>query len=185
MFGLEKALTLNKSMSMGQAVLLFYMLIGTNFTKDLYSGKLRDFIKENRYAQHFVGLFIMFFIITHYTKVDNMQQSIMFSIFSYMWFIFSSKLDIMWSLSTILLLVIAFLYETNMEFKEKRIEKDQALYPTDKKRIRKHHDTVKKIVTVALIAVTLIGTYQYFNKKVVQYGGNFDTTKFLFNDRNY
>ena len=77
-------------------------------------------------------------------------------------------------------MVFGLLYENTMIDKEIKSEDDEALEEEDKERIKGKHNKLKMGVVIAIMLITMIGTYSYFNKKRLQYGGDFDGMKFLF-----
>lgn len=184
MNSIENVLNLNymgrSSISMSKAVLLLYLIISNNYTDNLLSGQLREFIKNNRYAQHFIGYITMLVIINVLGGVSDPQMAALYSLIGYLWFIFTTKLDLSWNLLIIGVMVIALLYENTMMDKEIQSRDDQALEESDKKKIRNRHNRVKTLIIISILVITVIGTALYFNKKQVQYGGNFDSMKYVF-----
>ena len=170
--------------SLSKAVLLFYLIVANNHTKDLFSGQLTEFIKNNRYAQHFIGYITMLIIVNSAAGVTDTQKAIIYSAVAYLWFIFTTKLDLRWSLLIIGAMVFGVIYESTMVDREIQSEDDQALERFDKEKIKNRHNRLKSVTVIAIILITIIGTLSYFNKKQVQYGGNFDGMKFMFAARN-
>ncbi len=180
---LENFLSLNymgqSNISLGKAVLLFYLIIASNFTTDLYSSQLYDFLKNNRYSKHGIGFLIMTIIIIHIAGITDPQKAITYSILGYIWFVFTTKLDLHWNLAIIGLMVVGALYESTMADKEIKSDDDEALETEDKNKIKLKHNKIKSYLVIATILVTLLGTLSYLNKKKIQYGGDFDATKFI------
>ncbi len=168
------------NISLSKAVLIFYLVIGNNYTGELFSGQLTDFIRSNRYAQHVIGYLTMMTIINSIGGVTNVQRTAVYSLIAYLWFTFTTKLDLRWSFLLIGFMVMGLLYESQMVDKEVRSEDDEALEEQDKEKIRNKHNKMKTAVVIAIMLVTFIGVWGYFNKKKVQYGGNFDGMKFIF-----
>lgn len=161
------------SISLSKVVLLFYLLIANNYTNKLMSGQLNDFLDKNRYAQHLIGFITMLVLINLVGGVTDFQMAIMYSLIAYLWFIFTTKLDLSWNLLIIGVMVLALLYENTMVDKEVKSEDDQALEEDDKKKIRNRHNRMKTLVVIAIITITIIGTALYFNKKTGSVRGKF------------
>lgn len=173
------------NISLSTALLFFYLFIGSSYTKDLTSGQLHDYVKSNRLAQHVIGYIMMLILIINIGGVTDVSKANVYSLISYSWFILSTKLDIQWNLAIFGLLVIGFIYETTMVDKEKRSLTDQALDDETRKRIKKRNAKMKSSIVIAIMAVTLVGTLLYKDKKLLQYGDKFDTYKFIMQPRNY
>jgi len=163
-----------------QTLLIFYLIIGSTMVNDLYSGQLVDFIKNNRYVKHFIGLSIMTLILSNINNKLPAQKAVLYSVISYVLFVLSTKMDLHWSLAFIGLLMAGYLYESNMTLKEQESENDQALGQKDKQKIKTKHENIKMIIIISVVLVILFGSYQYFDRKQIQHGGNFDATKFIF-----
>lgn len=168
------------NISLSKAILLFYLIIGNNYTGELFSGQLTDFVKNNRYAQHTIGYITMLIIINCMGGVKDIKRSLLYSVVAYLWFLFTTKLDLHWSLLIIAFMVVGLLYEETMVDKEMQSKEDEALEEEDKEKIINIHNKLKTGIVLAIMAVTLIGSYSYFNKKKMQYGGNFNGIDFMF-----
>lgn len=168
------------SVSLSKVVLLFYLLIANNYTNNLMSHQLRDFMNENRYAQHFIGYVTMLVLISMVGGVTDPTLAATYSLIAYLWFIFTTKLDLSWNLLIIGIMVLFLLYENRMLDKEVRSESDQALEEQDKERIKSKHNRLKALVVIAILIVTVIGTSFYMDKQIVQHGGNFDGLTYVF-----
>lgn len=172
----------NKSRySLVMPLLVFYLIISLNLIGDLNSGQLAMFIKDNRYVKHIMGLTLMTIILSQYGNIsDNNIKLFVYTIISYSLFIFTTKMDLKWSMILVLLLLFGYIYENKLISKELDAQNDTALKEQDKNNIRNKHDYIKFVIMITIIIVIFIGMYQYYNKKQIQYGGNFDITKFFF-----
>ena len=171
-------------LTLSRALLFFYLIVASNFTKNLYSGQLQEYIEKSRVAQHIIGFILMLVVIISFGGVSDITKAIGYTIFAYVLFIFTTKLDIHWNLVILLLLVIGFLYESKIFNREKLLDNDESLGEREKSEIRFQNDTIKIVLLVALVFVTFIGTFLYSNKKITQYGGEFSTIKYIFAPRN-
>jgi hypothetical protein len=80
------------------------------------------------------------------------------------------------------LLLFGFIYESSLEEKEMNILSDETLTQEQKNKLIEKNTSIKLYMIIAVLSVTVIGTFFYTNKKVVQYGGGeFDLLKYLFN----
>ena len=168
------------SISLSKIVLLFYLVIANNYTNNLLSHQFRDFMKDNRYAQHFIGYLTMLVLISIVGGVTDPTLATTYSLIAYLWFIFTTKLDLSWNLLIIGIMVFFLLYENTMLDKEVRSESDQALEEQDKEKIKNRHNRLKALVVVAILIITIIGGSFYLNKQIVQHGGDFDGVTYVF-----
>jgi predicted PurR-regulated permease PerM len=174
----------SSNMTIITALLIFYMFVTRKFISDIYSGQLTDYITNNRWIKHLIGYITMLLIIVQAGNINSGMRAIIYSIVGYSWFILTTKLDIHWNLAIIGLLVIGFMYEKQMFQKELESSEDEALKDKHRKRIRASNKSMKRLIVGSIILITLVGSYIYYNKKQLQYGGNFDNGLFLFGGRN-
>lgn len=173
-----------KSMSLAKVLLLFYLFIANNYTNKLYSGQLTDYISENRFIQHIIGLITMLVLLNLVTEVTDPYELISFAVILYTWFIITTKMDLKWSLGIISFMIIGYLFESYMMNIEHKQHKDQALDDNFRKQTKRNHKKCKSLIVIVLLILTVFGSSLYFHKKINQYGGDFDASKFMFNARN-
>jgi hypothetical protein len=170
----------DSNMMLTRVLLIFYIIIASNFTDNLVSKQLKTFVQENRFAQHLIGFIMMLSFVILIGGVTNIEKGILYAVIGYMWFIFTTKLDIQWNIIIIILLLFGFIYETKLSEKEMEILNDASLTENQKNIIINDQQKYKIYTVIAIIATTVIGTFLYTNKKVVQYGGSYDIITFLF-----
>lgn len=167
--------------SLLRALLLFYVLIASNFTGGLFSKQLRTFFEENRMAQHLIGFTMMLVIIMLIGGINNTYRAVIYSLIGYIWFILTTKLDVHWNVIIILLLLFGFLYESKLNEKERNIMSDSNLTEEEKQKIINNNFQYRMYFILAALLTTIIGSLLYLNKKVGQYGGGkFDLITYLF-----
>jgi hypothetical protein len=168
------------NISLAKAILLFYLIIANNHTKELFSGQFTNFIEDNRYAQHVIGFITMMVMLNIAGGINDAKKNLLYTSLAYGWFTMTTKLDLHWNLLIIALLFSGLIYEFGLVDKEIKSLDDESLEEIDIAKIKKKHNRMKTGIIIAIIFVTLIGTFTYYNKKKVQYGGNFDPMKFIF-----
>ena len=170
--------------SLIKPVLIFYLLVASNFTKYLYSYQLDNFFKTNRYAQHILGFIMMLVIFIEFGNKKNTPNKIVnilkYSSLAYLWFIFTTKMDLHWNLAILGLLAVGFIYEHWMDSKVGMSKKDPSLEKSNIKKIKNEHKNIKKIMLFTIIAITIIGTVQYLLKKRNQFDDGFDELQYIF-----
>jgi len=169
------------NISLSRALLIFYIIIASNFTGDLFSKQLRTFFEESRLAQHLIGFIMMLVIVMLIGGINDTYRAIIYSLIGYTWFIFTTKLDIHWNIIIILLMLFGFLYESKLNEKDQNAIHDPNLTEEQKEQVISNNSHYKTYIVLAILAVTVVGTIFYANKKVGQYGGGqFDLVTYLF-----
>lgn len=163
-----------------KVMLFFYIIIASNYTENLYSKQLRTFFNENRFAQHLIGLIMMLTFIMIIGGVQSIEKGILYALIGYIWFIFTTKLDIHWNIIIMLLLLFGFICESKLAEKEEGIINDPALNEEEKAALINNLQMYEFYIVLTIIGITVIGSLLYINKKGVQYGGGFDIMQFLF-----
>lgn len=159
---------MNKT-SLLKIMLLFYLTTTNNYTRSLHSSQLHRYISGNRYAQHFVGALTMMVMINMFLQISNTTDLAVYTIIGYSWFVLTTKLDLVWALPLIGVLIVGFLFDSKVQ--------DDTLYQEEEQLT----DSISMKNTLLIIAVvtTLLGTINYYFKKNNQYGQEFTVVKFL------
>ena len=166
--------------SLSKTLLIFYVVIASQYTGNLLGKQMREFIQENRIAQHIIAFTMLLVLINLVGGVKDMKKGILYSLVGYVWFIFTTKLDIQWNLIIILLLVVGYLYESNMFNHENIISSNNVLTPEEKEKVINKNKFYRSMIVAGIIIITLIGTFLYEQKKGAQYGGGFSIKKYMF-----
>lgn len=164
------------------ALLIVYFIIAINSTKDLFSGQLTDFIKSNRVTQHLIGFVTVTIILRYISNLESTMNILAVSLFIYLWFILTTKLDLEWNLLIIIILLAAFYYQTTLNNYEHVVD-DPSLSYKSKKNIVKKNNSTKLMFFYALLAVTGVGTSLYAYKKYNQYGPDFNIFTYIFREK--
>jgi hypothetical protein len=165
--------------SLSKVLLIFYLAIAGNFTSNLLSKQLRNFFEENRIAQHMIALITLLVLVIAVGGIIDTKVAIIYTIVGYIWFIFTTKLDIQWNIIIILILLIGYLYENSLDNKEKLMASDNALTNDDKRAVISRDNSMKSYIVLAAMAVTIVGTFMYSTKKHVQYGGGYNWLTYM------
>lgn len=171
---------INKDISIARALMIFYLMIGSNYMGNLYSHQLKDFINHNRTAQHVIGFTMLLVIINLFAGVSNIKDALVYSTVIYLWFIFTTKLDLHWNLAIIGMLAIGYVKESSMINKEGELYDDENVPDDIENKVTTHNKDIRSYLVLGIVMVTAIGTWQYYNKKTGQFGGGFDPVKYMF-----
>ena len=115
----------------------------------------------------------------HFTQSPEIN-TIILSLIVYVWFIMTTKLDIAWNLSILVILTIYFLYENRKTNEINDIMTDPTLTMMHKKEIVDSYVDIQKYVMMSIFGITAFGTIMYSSEKEIQYGGGFNYMKFFF-----
>lgn len=173
------------NISFTSALLVFYVIIASNFTPSLYSKQLQTYVKENRMAQHFIGFTMLLVIIMLFTKETGVDMAIFYAAIGYIWFIFTTKLEIHFNIIIILLLLFGFLYESNLTQRNRNVQNDPNIPQETQQEILTTNSRNKIWFIILILIITGIGTISYINKKDLQYGqtggsNGYNIVSFLF-----
>ena len=167
--------------SLAKVLLIFYVLIATGSADSLMSKQMKSYIQSNRYIQHIIGFLTMIILVTLVGGIVDTRSAIIYALVGYIWFVFSTKLDIHWNMVILILLFIGYMYENSMTVREKEINSDNNLTEEQKLIIINKNNNYKAIIVGSVIIITIFGALFYSHKKVEQYGGGYDVFAFIFN----
>jgi hypothetical protein len=173
--------------SVGRIVLLTYVILASQYCSNLFSHGLKEAIESNRMVQHLILLILIMALMIVFgnplgVEFTNNQQFniIIMSLLVYVWFVMTTKLDLAWNVSILIILTIYFLYESKKVSDYKLILSDPNLDTLKKKELFDSFDNLQKYLLIAMFGVTIAGTFLYANEKKVQHGGGFSMYRFFF-----
>jgi hypothetical protein len=167
--------------SLAKILLIFYILVASNCTENLLSKQTRDIINHNRYIQHMIGFMTLFVLITLVGDQVDTRTAMVYALFGYIWFVFSTKLDIHWNIAIIILLFIGYMYENNTKIRVIEIKNDNSLSESQKLYLLNDIESTNTWIVGSIIIVTILGTFFYSQKKQEQYGGGYDVFTYFLN----
>ena len=173
--------------SIGRIVLLTYVILASSYCTNLFSHGLKEAIENNRMAQHLILLILIMTVMTIFgnplgVQITKNEQGnmIIMSLLVYVWFIMTTKLDLTWNLSILIILTMYFIYESNKVSDYNVMLRDDNLSIEKKKELLDSYNQIQSSVLLVIFGITLTGTYLYSNEKQVQYGGGFNYFNFFF-----
>lgn len=167
--------------SLAKILLVFYVLAASGYTNKLMSKQVQEYIKDNRIVQHIIGFSLMLVLVNLIGGINDTKYALFYALIGYIWFIFSTKLDIHWNIAIFILLFIAYMYDNSMYIKENEIKIDKNLTNDEKIRLIYHNNTIRNTIVGSIIVITIIGTLFYSHKKSEQYGGSYDIFVYMLN----
>lgn len=178
---------LDINFSIGRIVLLTYIILASQYCSNLFSHGLKEAIENNRMVQHLILLILIMALMIVFgnplgVEFTNNEQfnTVIMSLLVYVWFIMTTKLDLTWNVSILIILTIYFLYESKKVSDYKIILADPNLDSIKKKELFDSFDKLQKYLLLTIFGVTIAGTLLYANEKQVQYGGGFSMYRFFF-----
>jgi len=172
------------NISLPTALFIFYLLAGQNYLKGLYNNQMNEFIDNNLFVRHILGLMIMMVVVINLVKTENIKEVVLYTSLAYIWFVLSTKMDIHWNLLIVFILLIGYLYDSKISFHEKSALEDQSVESSDLLLIKAKNDRMRNTILISLLTVTTVGVSCYLYKKINQYHDDFDFTKFAFYPKN-
>ena len=117
---------------------------------------------------------LLFVLITLFNDHIDTRYCLAYAILGYIWFVFSTKLDIHWNIIIVILLFVGYLLDRSNKIREGEILGDKSL--TNERRIELVREMIQYNTWFAgcVGIMTIVGTLFYSHKKRVQYGGGYD-----------
>lgn len=173
--------------SVGRIILLTYIILASQYCSNLFSHGLKEAIESNRMVQHLILVILIMALMivfgnpfgVEFTNNEQLNIIIM-TLLVYVWFVMTTKLDLAWNVSILIILTIYFLYESKKVSDYKIILADPNLDSLKKKELFDSFGNLQTYLLLTLFGVTLTGTFLYATEKQVQYGGGFSMYRFFF-----
>ena len=173
--------------SIGRIVLLTYVILASSYCTNLFSRGLKEAIENNRMAQHLILLILIMTVMTIFgnplgVQITKNEQGnmILMSLLVYVWFIMTTKLDLTWNISILIILTMYFMYESQKVSDYNVMLKDDNLCDEKKKELLDSFNNLQSYLLLLIFGITLTGTYLYANEKKEQVGGSFSYFNFFF-----
>lgn len=160
-------------------LLIAYLIFASSLLKPVLSKQLTDVVQNNRLIQHLLVFLSILVLITLLDEEMDLIMVIFYSVIIYLWFIFSTKMDIHFNIIIIVMLLVAYFYERSLLAKNNEVINDKVLTDDQKNKLILDLNTTNRYLTVGIMSLVVGGMLLYCNKKEVQYGGGYNVFKFL------
>ncbi len=168
------------SVSITKILLFFYILIGNSLLQPLLSKQWINTVKNDRIIQHIIGFTTMLTLaILVSDENEEYVNLILYAFIAYMWFIFSTKMDIHFNVIIIVLLLSNYIYDNHLKNDNKKILDDRILNEDIKNSLIIRNKERSQYVMFSIMTLIICGMFMYSNKKEVQYGGGYSLFNFL------
>jgi hypothetical protein len=176
----EEILEKNNEFSLGKIILMFYVLISSAGLFPLLSKQWKKTLENDRVAQHLLGILtILSLTILVSNGKFSIQRIFVYTVLGYLLFIFSTKMDLHFTIMVIVLLISFYLYQNIIQSENNKIMDDSSLTMIEKENLQKNKKHNYVYLGAGLVGIILIGTILYSNKKEVQYGGGYSLLNYL------
>jgi hypothetical protein len=170
----------NGDFSLNKIILAFYIFASSPVLFNLLSKQWKKTLENDRIAQHLLAIMsILSLTILVSNGKFSIQRIFAYTAIAYMWFIFSTKMDIHFNIILFGSLIAFYLYQNTIQNENEKIERDKNLSENEKIEIQKNKKNNYIYLTITILLITLTGTLFYSNKKEVQYGGGYSLLNFL------
>lgn len=166
--------------SLVKIISIYYLLLLNPLSTELLSKSLKNFIEDNRLAQHVISVLTIFVLINlFYETSTNKSSKFLFTALCYIFFVFTTKIELQINIMIILSLVGLYFFETIIDEKNNSTDEDVNLSEDNKIKIKKYRQNIKYVFYGLISASVFLGIYFYVTKKTGQYGGGFSLFRFF------
>ena len=154
------------------AIFVFYLIIFSNYTKELLGCKLKQIFKKNIYSKHLIAFILLYFLINIIDDSEDENSDIYkfgYSFILYILFIITTRIP--YYLIIIILILLVILYNIN-KIKIKNKNEDTNKY-LDK------YIYMELFVIFIILFFMAIGFIYYGLEKYCEYGKNFSISTFV------
>jgi hypothetical protein len=154
------------------AVIGFYLIIASNFLKELIGCHLQEVLNTNMFVKHFLGFLLLtiFIILINPENADlRVFEIIGLAIFVYLWFILTTRSHYIFALLTLLLLLAVYILNSTIE----RYKKQNDIQSINLIK------NIQLTLVVSALVLTIIGFSIYVIEKKNEYSNKFEFIKFL------
>ncbi len=161
-------------------LLLLYLVQLTSLTNNTLGKQLKEYIYSNREIQHIINLTFLMVLISILDDSRTFNNLVISSIVIYLFYLFSTKLDLQYNLILLGIIIAYYFYKKNLDNQIARIQKDTDINFDLKQSLVNNDLNKEKMIEYGLIGVLFYFVYVYLSRKTVQHGGGFSYGKFLF-----
>jgi hypothetical protein len=151
-----------------------------NFSKDIIGKQLREYISENKSTQHIINFIVILVLISVFDRERSITELLKDTTIVYFFYLLTTKLDLQFNIIILFGILFFYFYKREIDIKEKRILNDFELDNQIKSSLIKNNNKKMQLFQFSLAGLIVFFSFFYFNRKNIQYGGDFSYKKFLF-----
>ena len=154
--------------SSATSIFVLYLIISSNFLDSLFGCRIQRQLNENMILKHLLGLMTMFFFVTLVNKSKtSLPLKLLVAFVGYLFFMMTTKMTPQIWILFVILLGLAYVLS---------IVKDSIM---DGK-IQEYIEYAQLVLVISAIIVLFIGFVHYLGEKKIEYGEDFEFSKFFF-----
>ena len=161
-----------------KGLLFFYLIIAGNYIGELFQCKVIKLLNNNIYIKHLVAIISLYFFVVladaNIYPVLKPRHIVTVTLFLYMWFLITSKVDpYTWLLQIFaLFIIVVSQYYKNSEMDKVSKEKSR--------KINRFVSILQNLLIGVLVITTIYGFLIYLGGKKLEYKKNFSFKEFFF-----
>ncbi len=157
-----------------------YVIQLHTFSGNTMGKQLKEYLTDNRIAHHIINFIFILVLLSVFDKHSNINKILGDAIIVYFFYILTTKLDLQFSIIILLSILFFYFYKREIEIKNKRINSDSEIDKKLIQQIMKNEESRSQLFTFSITGLLIIFASYYYERKKLQYGGNFSYKKFLF-----
>jgi cytochrome c biogenesis factor len=147
-------------------VFVLYLIISSNFLAQLFSCRLQEMMNNSMLAKHFVGyMTLLFFVVLSSGDTYSTTSAILYSLYLYLIFWFSTRISSEYLL--VFLLLTATLYILQLYEKQNGEQKSRRL------------EITQEVIRWFMFVVLVVGFIFYWIEKKIEYKNKFSILTFI------
>ena len=108
----EEILENNNDFSLGKIILMFFVLTSSSALFPLLSKQWKKTLEDDRIAQHILAILTMLTLTILVSNGEfSIQRIFIYTLLGYLLFLFSTKMDLHFTIITIVLILCFYLYQ--------------------------------------------------------------------------
>jgi len=154
------------------AVIGFYLVIASNFLKELVGCHLQEVLNKNMFAKHLLGFLLLVILVVAFNPINSnlkIIQILLLAVVVYLWFIITTRSHYSFTVMTLIALLIVHILESS---------KSKYTSPKDDKQIKLVERIQLSLIVTAMV-INIVGFTIYAIEKKREYGDSFKFVEFV------
>jgi len=147
---------------------LFYLALLGNYTGELIPPDLMKFINKHRLVQHCISFIVLLFTINLYNDKIPFQKIAGYAFLLWIWYLFTSKQHLMFSLIIIALLLLSYV-TFNMSNDLDQVSQEE-MHDHEKDALKHKYTKFQNFCFISVVAISMVGGTLYFIEHYKEYG---------------
>ena len=156
-----------------KGIIVFYLLIVSNFLAPLFNCRLQDVLINNMVLKHLFGFLTLFFFVV-FVEPEHSDKTFIYQVAMaiglYIWFIFTTKMEIHAFALFVIVLFALYLFNIYFDRNHKHLEEDKK---------EQFKENINRYGLILGVLITIIGFTSFVGQKKIEYGNRFNWTSFF------